>query len=243
MIKVQQLTKTFGAITAVDAVSFDVRRGEIFAFLGPNGAGKTTTIKILTTMMRPTSGTVIVDGLDITRRQADIRKKIGVVFQDASLDLELTAYENMHFYAVLYGLTGRLRRARIEHLLDLFGLSGRKNEQVKRFSGGMRRRLEIARGLLHTPNILFLDEPTVGLDPQAREQLWIHVHRLNKSEDITVFMTTHYLEEAERIADTVAIIDGGQIIAQGTTDSIKQQTRTQTLDRAFVALTGSTIPA
>ena len=210
------MTKKFGDFTAVNDISFDVAQGEIFAFLGPNGAGKTTTIKMLTTLLRPTSGRVQLDGLDPVTDQNEARKRFGIVFQDPSVDDELTAYENMDFHGVLYGVPRRLRQERIEALLKLFELWDRRKDPVKQFSGGMKRRLEIARGLLHTPKIIFLDEPTLGLDPQTRNQLWTHVKKLNEKEHVTVFLTTHYMEEAERVAHRIAIIDHGQIIAQGT---------------------------
>jgi len=241
MIRAQGLVKKFGDITAVDNIAFDVAKGEIFAFLGPNGAGKTTTIKMLTTLLRPTSGSVSLDGLDPVTHQTAARKQFGIVFQDPSVDDELTAYENMDFHGVLYSVPRKLRRERIERLLKLFELWDRRNDQVKQFSGGMRRRLEIARSLLHTPKIIFLDEPTLGLDPQTRNQLWNHVRKLNEEEQVTVFLTTHYMEEAERIAHRIAIIDHGRIIAQGTPGELKMQTGTETLEQAFLALTGSTI--
>lgn len=241
MIRAQGLVKKFGDFTAVDNIAFDVARGEIFAFLGPNGAGKTTTIKMLTTLLRPTSGSVSLDGLDPVTDQTAARKRFGIVFQDPSLDDELTAYENMDFHGVLYSVPKKLRQERVEALLKLFELWDRRKDQVKQFSGGMRRRLEIARSLLHTPKIIFLDEPTLGLDPQTRNQLWTHIKKLNDEEHVTVFLTTHYMEEAERVAHRIAIIDYGKIIAQGTPDELKAQTGTETLEQAFLALTGSTI--
>jgi len=241
MIRAQGLVKTFGDFTAVDNIAFDVARGEIFAFLGPNGAGKTTTIKMLTTLLRPTSGSVSLDGIDPVTHQTAARKQFGIVFQDPSVDDELTAYENMDFHGVLYNVPKKLRQERIEALLNLFELWDRRDDLVKQFSGGMRRRLEIARSLLHTPKIIFLDEPTLGLDPQTRNQLWKHVKKLNDEEHVTVFLTTHYMEEAERVAHRIAIIDHGKIIAQGTPGELKTQTGTETLEQAFLSLTGSTI--
>jgi len=241
MIRAQGLVKKFGDFTAVDNIAFDVAKGEIFAFLGPNGAGKTTTIKMLTTLLRPTSGSVSLDGLDPVTDQTAARKQFGIVFQDPSVDDELTAYENMDFHGVLYSVPRKLRQERIEALLKLFELWDRRKDQVKQFSGGMRRRLEIARSLLHTPKIIFLDEPTLGLDPQTRNQLWTLVKKLNDEEHVTVFLTTHYMEEAERVAHRIAIIDHGKIIAQGTPDDLKAQTHTDTLEQAFLTLTGSTI--
>jgi ABC-2 type transport system ATP-binding protein len=241
MIRAQGLVKKFGDFTAVDNITFDVAKGEIFAFLGPNGAGKTTTIKMLTTLLRPTSGSVSLDGLDPVTHQTAARKQFGIVFQDPSVDDELTAYENMDFHGVLYSVPKKLRQERIEALLKLFELWDRRKDQVKQFSGGMRRRLEIARSLLHTPKIIFLDEPTLGLDPQTRNQLWNHVKKLNDEEQVTVFLTTHYMEEAERVAHRIAIIDHGKIVTQGSPDELKAQTGTETLEQAFLALTGNTI--
>jgi ABC-2 type transport system ATP-binding protein len=241
MIKVDNLVKTYGEIHAVRDISFNVAQGEIFAFLGPNGAGKTTTIKMLTTLLRPTGGRVEIDGLDPATHQHEVRKRFGIVFQDASLDDELTAYENMDLHGALYGVSKKLRNERTDMLLKLFELAERRNHQVKQFSGGMKRRLEIARSLLHTPKIIFLDEPTLGLDPQTRNQLWAHVKKLNEEERVTVFLTTHYMEEADRVAHRIAIIDHGQIVAQGTSAELKLQTGAETLEQAFLALTGSSI--
>ncbi len=241
MIQATNLSKRFGELEAVRDITFQVKEGEIFAFLGPNGAGKTTTIKMLTTLLKPTSGSVRIDGLDPVTDQHRARKRFGIVFQDPSLDDELTAYENMEFHGLLYNVPRRARQAGIERLLRLFELWDRRHDVVKHFSGGMRRRLEIARGLLHTPRILFLDEPTLGLDPQTRNQLWSHVRRLNEDQRVTVFLTTHYMEEAERVAERIAIIDHGRIVAQGSPQELKEQTKAETLEQAFLALTGTTI--
>jgi len=241
MIRAQNLTKFFGTVAAVRDISFEIKRGEIVAFLGPNGAGKTTTIKMLTTLLKPTSGKIEVDGLDPASQPNEVRKRFGIVFQDPSLDDELTAQENMDMHGALFKVPRQIRSGRIEKLLRLFELWDRRREPVKRFSGGMRRRLEIARSLLHTPPILFLDEPTLGLDPQTRNQLWLQVKRLNEEERVTIFLTTHYMEEAERVAHRVVIIDGGRIIAQGSPQELKGQTGSETLEQAFLALTGSTI--
>lgn len=241
MIRVENLTKRFGKFTAVDDISFEVSPGQIFAFLGPNGAGKTTTIKMLTTLLQPTSGRLTIDGLDPRVSSHEVRRRFGIVFQDPSLDGEMTAYENMELHGVFYSVPRKLRIERTEQLLRLFELWERRKEQVKLFSGGMKRRLEIARGLLHTPKILFLDEPTLGLDPQTRNQLWTHVKSLNQTEGVTVFLTTHYMDEADRVAQRIAVIDHGKIVAQGSPQELKQQTATESLEEAFLALTGSTI--
>lgn len=241
MIHVDQLVKKYGDVTAVDGVSFDVAAGEIFAFLGPNGAGKTTTIQMLTTLRVPTSGAITIDGIDPCVRPHDVRRRFGIVFQDPSLDGDLTAQENMDLHGVLYGVPRRLRAERIQKLLTLFELWDRRQKFVKEFSGGMKRRLEIARALLHTPKILFLDEPTLGLDPQSRNQLWTHVKFLNETEGVTVFLTTHYMDEAERVAHRIAVIDHGRIVAEGSADQLKEKTETTSLEQAFLALTGSTI--
>jgi len=218
-----------------------VRAGEIFAFLGPNGAGKTTTIRMLTTLLRPTSGSLELDGLDPATHQNEVRRRFGVVFQDPSLDGDLTASENMEIHGVLYHMPRQARRERSETLLRMFELWERRDDLVKTFSGGMKRRLEIARGLLHTPKVLFLDEPTLGLDPQSRNQMWTHVKNLNASERVTVFLTTHYMDEADRVADRIAVIDHGRIVAMGSSAELKQQTGADSLEAAFLALTGTTI--
>jgi len=241
MIKVQNLSKSYGELKAVKDISFEVQPGELFAFLGPNGAGKTTTIKMLTTLLTPTSGSILIDGLDPSHHQNEVRHKFGIVFQDPSLDSELTAYENMELHGVLYGVPRKVRAERIERLLKLFELWERRKDVAKKFSGGMRRRLEIARGFLHTPKILFLDEPTLGLDPQSRNQLWTHVKAQNETEGTTVFLTTHYMDEAERVAQRIAVIDHGAIVAQGTPAELLAQTNTTSLEAAFLALTGSAI--
>jgi ABC-2 type transport system ATP-binding protein len=241
VIEARELVKRFGDVAAVDGITFDVRAGEIFAFLGPNGAGKTTTIQMLTTLLQPTSGSIRVDGLDPVARPYDVRSRFGIVFQDPSLDNELTGSENLDLHGVLYHVPRRVRTDRIEMLLKLFELWDRRDTPVKQFSGGMKRRLEIARGLLHTPKILFLDEPTLGLDPQSRNQMWTQVKNLNDTEGVTVFLTTHYMDEAERVATRIAVIDHGRIVAQGSPQELKQQTKTDSLEAAFLALTGNTI--
>jgi ABC-2 type transport system ATP-binding protein len=241
IIKVTNLTKRFGDFTAVDDVSFRVGKGEIFGFLGPNGAGKSTTIKMLTTLLHPTSGKIRLDGRDAVREAHAVRHSFGIVFQDPSLDDELTAFENLEFHGILYGVEKKLRRERIAELLEFVELSDRRDSLVKEFSGGMKRRLEIARGLLHHPRVLFLDEPTLGLDPQTRNHMWSYVEKLVKTEGITVFFTTHYMEEAERIANRIAIIDHGKIVATGTSAELRKSTKTDSLEDAFLALTGNAI--
>jgi len=240
-IKVRDLTKTFAGLPAVDKINFQVEKGKIFAFLGPNGAGKSTTIKMLTTLLLPSGGTVQINGFDPVNDQDMVRKSFGIVFQDSSLDDELSAYENMDFHGVLYHVNVQIRKKRIEELMKIVELWERRHHLVKTFSGGMKRRLEIARGLLHHPKILFLDEPTLGLDPQTRNQIWNYIQGLNKKEGITIFFTTHYMEEAEKIADMIAIIDHGRIIAQGTPDQLKSQTRSSSLEEAFLNLIGYAI--
>lgn len=241
VITAQNVKKSFGEIKAVDDISFDVKAGEIFAFLGPNGAGKSTTISMLTTMLRPTSGKLTLNGHDVTKDQAQARKSFGIVFQDPALEEELTAYENMKVHAVLYAIPANEQEARIEELLKLVDLWERKDSYVKTYSGGMRRRLEIARGLLHHPKILFLDEPTLGLDTQTRNLLWDYVRKLSENEGMTIFFTTHYLDEAEEVASRIAIIDHGKIIATGTAAQLAKQTGTKTLEEAYLELTGRTV--
>lgn len=241
MIKVENLTKKFGDFMAVDNISFSVDKGEKFAFLGPNGAGKTTTIKILTTLLKPTSGQILINGHNPVTEENEVRCSFGIVFQDPSLDEELTAYENMEFHGVLYDVPKDIRRKRIEELLKFVELWDRKNNLVKSFSGGMKRRLEVARGLIHHPKILFLDEPTLGLDPQTRSHIWSYIENLNREEKMTVFFTTHYMEEADKVAQKIVIIDHGKIISQGTPQELKERTKTNSLEEAFLALTGKTI--
>jgi ABC-2 type transport system ATP-binding protein len=241
IIAVNKLTKKFGKFTAVDDISFEVERGEIFAFLGPNGAGKSTTIKMLTTLLKPTSGTVTLAGHNVVNDQAAARRSLGIVFQDPSVDDELTAYENMWLHAVLYNVPKSEMAGRIEELLRLVELWDRQKSRVKTFSGGMKRRLEIARGLLHHPEVLFLDEPTIGLDTQTRNLLWDYIKTLSDTKNTTIFFTTHYLEEAENIAEQIAIIDHGKIVAKGTDDMLKKQTGTKSLEEAYLKLTGKAL--
>jgi ABC-2 type transport system ATP-binding protein len=241
MIEVRDLVKKFGDFCAVDHISFEVAEGKIFGFLGPNGAGKTTTIKMLTTVLQPTSGTLRVDGFDPQREQHQVRRAFGIVFQDPSLDEELTARENMDLHGVLYGVPAAERKERIEALLKFVELWDRRDDFVKQYSGGMKRRLEIARGLLHSPKVLFLDEPTLGLDPQTRNHLWGFIRSLSREQGVTVLFTTHYMEEADRTADEIAVIDRGKIVAKGAPSELKERTQKATLEEAFIALTGHAI--
>jgi ABC-2 type transport system ATP-binding protein len=242
IIEVQNLTKIFdGDFVAVKDVSFSVEKGSIFAFLGPNGAGKSTTIKILTTLSHPTSGTILINGHNPVDDPDLVRHSFGIVFQDPSLDEDLTALENLQLHGVLYHVPKETLKKRINEMLELVELTDRQNDFVRDFSGGMKRRLEIARGLLHHPKIIFLDEPTLGLDPQTRNHLWSFVQKLNADEGVTVFFTTHYMEEAARIAKRIAIIDHGVIVAQGSSEELQKQTGTATLEEAFLKLTGSAI--
>jgi ABC-2 type transport system ATP-binding protein len=243
IISVNSLTKSFNGLKAVDNISFSIKKGEIFAFLGPNGAGKSTTIKMLTTLLKPCSGSITMAGYDPIKEPGKVRETFGIVFQDPSTDDELTAYENMEFHGVLYNISKKIRSSRIEQLMKMVELWERRNDLVKKFSGGMKRRLEIARGLLHHPKILFLDEPTLGLDPQTRNHIWSYVKDMNKSEGVTVFFTTHYMEEADKAADRIAIIDYGRIVCQGTSKELKKKTKTRSLEDAFIALTGRDIRA
>jgi len=221
IIEARRLTKRFDGLVAVDHIDLDVEEGEIFGFLGPNGAGKTTTIKMLTTLLKPSEGEAKVCGYDIVKQPDLVRRSIGVVFQEPALDDQLTGRENLDFHARLYGLNRREREERIEEVLKLVGLADRADELVKNYSGGMRRRLEIARGFVHHPRILFLDEPTLGLDVQTRRAIWSYIMKLNKKEGITIFLTTHYLEEADKLSDRVAIIDRGKILAVDSPRKLK----------------------
>lgn len=221
IIEVQGLKKSYNGTAAVKGVFFTVDRGEIFGFLGPNGAGKTTTINMLCTLLIPTDGRASVNGFDVVKNKLAVRKSIGLVFQDPSLDERLSALENLKFHAMIYGLGKVDRDRRIPDVLELVELAGRQNDLVKTFSGGMKRRLEIARGLLHRPKVLFLDEPTLGLDPQTRHHIWEYVRQLKEDEGLTIFLTTHYMDEAEN-CDRIAIIDHGELIAMDTPDELKE---------------------
>ncbi|RSM59779.1 ABC transporter ATP-binding protein [Actinoplanes sp. ATCC 53533] len=214
------LRKVYGTVEAVVDLDLTVPAGETFGFLGPNGAGKSTTIGMLCTLLRPTAGRAVVAGYDVGRHPDEVRRRIGLIFQESTLEKELTAEENLRFYADLFGVPRRRSRAAIPELLDLVGLADRRNAPVRMFSGGMRRRLELARGLLHAPRVLFLDEPTTGLDPQTRVAIWEHLRRLRQEQDVTIFLTTHHLEEAEH-CDRIAIIDHGELVVEGAPPDLK----------------------
>lgn len=220
IVEVKDLNKYFDNVKAVDGVSFEVVKGETFGFLGPNGAGKTTTINMLCTLLKPTGGTATVNGYDISAEKNEVRESIGLVFQDPSLDDRLTALENLEFHTYIYHMPRDIRKKRIAEVLEMVGLADRAQDLVNTFSGGMKRRLEIARGLLHYPKVLFLDEPTIGLDPQTRNYIWDYITDLKKREEITIFLTTHYMEEAEH-CDRIAIIDNGKIIVLDTPEELK----------------------
>jgi ABC-2 type transport system ATP-binding protein len=222
MIDIKNLTKKFGNLTAVDNLNLQINEGEIFGLLGPNGAGKSTTLFMLTTLKPPTSGTAIINNYDIIKQSDKVRKSIGIVFQDPSSDEILTGYENLKLHGWLYGMPDNLREQRIKEVLELVDLTNRKDDLVKKYSGGMRRRLELARGLMHHPKVLFLDEPTLGLDPQSREYIWSYIEKLSKEEKITIIITTHYMEEADKLCDRMAIIDFGKIIVLGTPEELKK---------------------
>jgi ABC-2 type transport system ATP-binding protein len=240
-IRAKELTKRFGNFTALDHVTFEVGRGELFGLLGPNGAGKTTLIRILTTLIEPSSGQAWVAGHDVLRAPRRVRDHIGVVPQALTSDLELTAWQNLDVYGQFYGLPRALRHARADHLLELVGLRERAHDVVATFSGGMRRRLEIARGLIHSPRVLFLDEPTIGLDPQGRRAVWDLLEQLRGESDLTISLTTHYMDEAERLCDRIAIIDDGKIVASGTTPQLKAMIKGS--DRITLQIAGDPSPA
>ena len=220
MIEVQNLAKRFGTLEAVKDVSFSVERGEIFGFLGPNGAGKTTTINMLCTLLKPTAGRATVAGFDVATQRSQVRRSIGLVFQDTTLDEYLTAEQNLRFHAYAYGVPKDVREQRLHDLMEMVELWERRKSKVRTYSGGMKRRLEIARGLLHHPQVLFLDEPTLGLDPQTRLHIWQYLLGLREQENLTIFLTTHYMDEAEH-CDKIAVIDQGRIIALDTPDALK----------------------
>jgi ABC-2 type transport system ATP-binding protein len=222
LITIRNLVKQYDNLTAVDNLSLDIRDNEVFGLLGQNGAGKTTIIHMLATLLKPTSGTASVNGYDIINEPAKVRASIGIVFQAPSSDDMLTGYENLKLHSILYSVPRKIREKRILDVLELVGLTERKNDQVKKYSGGMRRRLEIARGILHKPKILFLDEPTLGLDPRSRESMWEYIQRLVQEEKITIILTTHYMEEADILCDRIGIIDRGKIIALDTPSKLKE---------------------
>ena len=221
IIKTNNLTKKFNDLTAVDNISFSVKKGEIFGFLGPNGAGKTTTIKMLITLLNPTNGSAEIAGFDIIKKRDEVRQNIGVVFQEPALDTELTGKENLDFHARMYALSKEKRKTRINDVLKLVDLMDKKDVFVKNYSGGMKRRLEIARGLMHSPTVLFLDEPTLGLDAQTRRAIWEYVKKMNKEEGTTIFLTTHYMDEADYLCDRIGIIDHGKILVIDSIDNLK----------------------
>jgi ABC-2 type transport system ATP-binding protein len=221
IIKTHNLTKKFNGFTAVDNISFKVKKGEIFGFLGPNGAGKTTTIKMLTTLLNPTDGNADVAGFKVKKNKDDVRKNIGIVFQEPALDTELTGRENLDFHARMYGVGKEKRKNRINEVLKLVDLEDKQNNLVKFYSGGMKRRLEIARGLMHYPTVLFLDEPTLGLDSQTRQAIWAYIKKMNKEEQTTIFLTTHYMDEADNLCDRIGIIDHGKILVIDSTENLK----------------------
>lgn len=240
MINVKNLTRKFNGLTAVDNVSFFVNESEVFGFLGPNGAGKTTTINMLCTLLKPTSGTAQINGIDIIKDPNGVRHSIGIIFQEPSLDDRLTARENLFFHGYLYHMPPKLIDKRISEVLELVELNERKNDFVRKFSGGMKRRLEIARGLLHHPKVLFLDEPTLGLDPQTRSHIWEYILKMRKEEKLTIFMTTHYMEEAD-VCDRIAIIDHGKIMDLDTPSNLKTKYNENSLEGVFLKITGREI--
>lgn len=223
VIEVRNLTKKFEKLTAVDSISFGIEQGEVFGLLGPNGAGKTTTLFMLSTLLKPTSGTALINGFDVTKQPAMVRKSIGIVFQDPSSDDKLTGYENLWLHAMMYDVPNDKRDIRIKEVLELVDLYDKKDVLVKNYSGGMRRRLELGRGLLHNPKILFLDEPTLGLDPQTREKLWDYIDKIVKEEKVTVILTTHYMEEADKLCNRIAIIDFGKIVVLDNPRNLKKK--------------------
>jgi len=223
MIEVKGLTRRFGSLVAVDRLNFVVQPGEVFGLLGPNGAGKTTTLSMLCTILKPSSGTAIINGFDVTREPSQVRRSIGIVFQEPSIDDRLTGRENLEMHANLYGVPRAEQKKRIEEVLELVELVDRADSLMRTYSGGMRRRLEIARGLIHYPKVLFLDEPTLGLDPQTREHIWSYVLELSKRESITMILTTHYMEEADKLCNRIAIVDYGKIIALDVPKRLKEQ--------------------
>ena len=239
-VEASGLSRRFGSLVAVDQIDLRVERGEFFAFLGPNGAGKTTTIQMLCTLRRPSAGWARVNGFDVVEQGPLVRSSIGIVFQEPTLDDYLTAEQNLRYHCMIYHVPKREREGRIDEVLELVELRERRRDSVKTFSGGMKRRLEVARALLHEPALLFLDEPTTGLDAQTRRYLWEHLHRLREEVSLTLFLTTHYLAEAEE-ADRVAVIDHGRIVASGTPEELTSAAEAESLEDAFVLLTGGNL--
>ena len=229
MVETNDISKSYGDFTAVDSVNLKIPRDSVFGVLGPNGAGKTTLISMLCTILRPTSGTAVVNGFDVAKNSKDVRASIGIVFQSRALDDMLTGREHLQMHASLYGVPSNLRKQRIEEVLDLIALGDKADEFTKTYSGGMKRRLEIGRGLIHHPKVLILDEPTLGLDPQTRENIWGYISKLNKAEDITVLMTTHYMDEADKLCDRIAIINHGQIIKEDSPLNLKRELKADTI--------------
>ena len=245
-IETSDLTRRFNGLVAVDALNIAVEQGEVFGLLGPNGAGKTTTISMLCTILKPTHGTARVNGFDIVKQDTQVRKSIGIVFQDPSIDDRLTGRENLYMHANLYGVPAVEQKSRIDRILKLVELEDRADDLMRTYSGGMRRRLEIARGLIHYPKVLFLDEPTIGLDPQTREHIWSYIEELRKAHAITIVLTTHYMEEADRLSDRIAIMDYGKIVASDTPSGLKETlegdvitVKTKEADRLSSVLAGT----
>jgi ABC-2 type transport system ATP-binding protein len=248
VIETKDLMRSFGSLIAVDKLNIQVERGEVFGLLGPNGAGKTTTISMLCTILKPTSGSATVSGFDVVKQPAQVRKSIGIVFQEPSVDDRLTGRENMEMHANLYGVKTEVAKKRIKTLLKLVELDDRADNLLRTYSGGMRRRLEIARGLIHYPKVLFLDEPTIGLDPQTREHIWTYIKRLATEEEITMILTTHYMDEADLLCNRIAIIDHGKIVALDTPKNLKESLQEETItvltrdqDKLFEKLKESTL--
>lgn len=237
MIQATDVVKNFGAGRAVDHVNLKVARGETFAFLGPNGAGKTTTVKMLTTLLRPDSGSIVLDNIDIAANPKEARRRFGVVFQECTLDQKMTVYENLWAHGAFYDVPKKYRKKRIEEVLTTFDVADRINDFVGTLSGGLKRRIEIARAILHEPALIFLDEPTLGLDPQSRRMMWEQIGILQKVSSTTIFLTTHYLDEVEKFAQKAAVIRKGKILLQGTPQSIMEETHHNSLEEAFVHLT------
>ncbi len=240
-IEVRNLVKKFKNTAAVDDISFSVEKGECFGLLGPNGAGKTTTLNILCTLLKLTAGYAAVAGYDVTKYRNEVRQSLGIVFQEPALDSKLTGKENLEFHAMMYGIPPQVRDERIAVLLDLVELTEKANVLTRNYSGGMKRRLEIARGLIQRPKVLFLDEPTLGLDSQTRRLIWEYIKKMKKDQDVTIILTTHYMEEADYLCDRIAIIDHGKIVVTGTPQKLKEEAGVASLEDVFLKYTGSAI--